>query len=90
MLGLTRSWANELGPEGICVNLVAPGWIPVERHADVTPKDLADYSKLTALRRQGTPADIASLVCYLCSPLNRSITGQSIAVDLGFTHAHCI
>ena len=87
MLGLTRSWANELGPEGICVNLVAPGWIPVERHADVNPKDLADYSKLTALRRQGTPADIASLVCYLASPGASFITGQTLAVNGGRTLA---
>ena len=87
MLGLTRSWANELGPEGICVNLVAPGWIPVERHADVDAKDLDDYRRLTALQRQGTPADIASLVRYLASPEAAFITGQTFAVNGGRTLA---
>src|SRR5580693_5664932 len=36
-LGLTRSWARELGPFGITVHYVAPGWIPVERHAGASP-----------------------------------------------------
>jgi 3-oxoacyl-[acyl-carrier protein] reductase len=39
-LGLTRSWARELAPTGITVNLVAPGWIPTERHADASQEDL--------------------------------------------------
>src|SRR5882757_6760145 len=39
-LGLTRSWARELAPTGITVNLVAPGWIPTERHADATQEEL--------------------------------------------------
>ncbi|HEX6353148.1 SDR family NAD(P)-dependent oxidoreductase [Actinophytocola sp.] len=38
-LALTRVWARELGASGITVNVVAPGWIPVERHADVTQED---------------------------------------------------
>jgi 3-oxoacyl-[acyl-carrier protein] reductase len=35
-MGLTRTWARELAPLGITVNTVAPGFVPVERHADVT------------------------------------------------------
>jgi 3-oxoacyl-[acyl-carrier protein] reductase len=38
MVGLTRSWATELGPDNITVNLVAPGFIPTERHADVSAR----------------------------------------------------
>jgi len=42
-LGLTRSWARELAETGITVNLVAPGWIPTERHADATQAEMDAY-----------------------------------------------
>jgi len=87
MLGLTRSWARELGPDGIQVNLVAPGWIPVERHANDDPRLLEEYRLQTAYQRLGTPADCASLVVYLASPQARYITGQTFAVNGGRTLA---
>ena len=49
---LVKIWARELGPYGITVNLVAPGWIPVERHAERTPRD---YLAEVPLGRIGTP-----------------------------------
>jgi len=84
-LGLTRSWARELGPFGITVNFVAPGWIPVERHADATPEELRDYLADVPLGRIGVPDDIAAAVCYLASDAASFITGERLTVNGGLT-----
>jgi 3-oxoacyl-[acyl-carrier protein] reductase len=85
MLGLTRSWARELGSEGITVNLVEPGWIPVERHASVDPALLEEYRRNTALAKLGTPDDLIGVVIFLASPQANFITGQAFAVNGGRT-----
>jgi 3-oxoacyl-[acyl-carrier protein] reductase len=84
-IGLTRVWARELGPSNITVNLVAPGWIPVERHADTTEESLRSYAAEVPLRRIGTPEDVAAAVCYLASPAAAYVTGQRITVNGGHT-----
>ncbi len=84
-LGMTRSWANELGPFGITVNLVAPGWIPVERHDSVPRRQLEQYAAHVPLRRQGVPDDVAEAVAYLASDGANFITGQKISVNGGNT-----
>jgi 3-oxoacyl-[acyl-carrier protein] reductase len=83
MVGLTRSWASELGPEGITVNLVSPGWTPVERHAGADPATLERHARSLPLRRLGKPADVAGAVVFLGSVAADYITGQDIAVDGG-------
>ena len=85
MVGLTRSWANEFGPSGITVNLIAPGWIPVERHADVAASEMLGYSANVPLRRQGVPADIAEAVRFLAGDGANFITGQCLSVNGGNT-----
>jgi 3-oxoacyl-[acyl-carrier protein] reductase len=87
MVGLTRSWATELGPQGITVNLVSPGWTPVERHLGT---DEAEYEQHTAklpLRRMGTPADVAGVVVFVASPAADYITGHDFAVNGGGTYS---
>ena len=86
-LGLTRTWARELGPFGITVNLVAPGWIPVERHADTPAEVRSEYEQEVALRRFGSPDDVAQLVTFLASDAAAYITGERIAVNGGHTLA---
>lgn len=79
-VGLTKVWAKELGPDGITVNLVHPGWIPVERHAGV---DSSGYAAEVPLRRTGTPDDIAAMVAHLVSDAGGFVTGQRITVNGG-------
>ena len=84
-LGLTRSWAQELGPWGITVNLVAPGWIPVERHADVSEDDRRAYADEVPLRRFGRPEEVAAAVCFLASKAASFVNGERITVNGGHT-----
>lgn len=79
---LAKVWARELGPYGITVNSVAPGWIPVERHAGT---DTADYLAEVPLGRIGTPDDIAGVVAFLASDAAGYVTAQTIRVNGGHT-----
>lgn len=82
-LGLTRTWARELGAEGVTVNMVAPGWVPVERHGELTEEDLAGYVSEIPVNRIGRPEDVAAAVSYLASEGASFITGQRITVNGG-------
>jgi len=79
-VGLTKVWAKELGPDNITVNLVQPGWIPVERHDGV---DTSAYAAEVPLRRMGTPDDVAATVAFLASDAAGFVTGQRITVNGG-------
>ena len=82
-VGLARSWARELAPSGITVNTVAPGFIPVERHADVPDQVKQAYLASVPAGRMGTPGDIAHAVSFLATEGAGFITGQRIVVDGG-------
>jgi 3-oxoacyl-[acyl-carrier protein] reductase len=84
-LGLTRSWAKELAPWQITVNLVAPGWIPTERHVN-DPQEMKDqYAAGVPMQRMGRHEDVAAAVAYLASDAANFITGQKISVNGGNT-----
>jgi 3-oxoacyl-[acyl-carrier protein] reductase len=86
-LGLTRSWARELAPTGITVNLVAPGWIPTERHADATQEELDSYAANVPMKRMGSAVDVAKIVAFLASDAAGFTTGQRFSVNGGNTLA---
>ena len=82
-LGLMRSWAAELAPHGITVNSVGPGFIPVERHAEVAPAVLADYVAGVPAGHLGTTEDVAHAVSFFVSEEASFITGQRLVIDGG-------
>jgi 3-oxoacyl-[acyl-carrier protein] reductase len=84
-IGWSRGMATELAPHGITVNMVAPGWIPVERHAD-DPQDAKDgYLASIPIGRWGTPEDVGNAVAFFASQEASFITGQSLHVNGGRT-----
>ena len=82
-LGLTRSWAMELAEHNITVNLVAPGWIPTERHAADSEESKRAYAATVPMKRMGVPDDVAAAGAVLASDAANFITGQKISVNGG-------
>src|SRR5438552_17913987 len=85
---LTRRFAMELGPHGITVNAVAPGFIVTEMAAHGrTPEQFAAATEQIAekamVRRVGTPEDIANAVAFLVAPESGFVTGQVLTIDGG-------
>ena len=84
--GMTASLALELGPYGITVNSVCPGFTDTElTQRNVPPEEREKLTAAIALRRFAEPAEIASVVRFLISREASYITGQCIVVDGGFT-----
>ena len=78
---LTRRFAMELGPFGITVNAVAPGFVPTDMTAGGLSLD--NVIKATMVGRLGNPEDIAHAVAFLASPESGFITAQTLTVDGG-------
>lgn len=84
-IGWSRSMSRELAPWGVTVNMVAPGWIPVERH-EKDPQEAKDaYFELIPAGRWGVPDDVAGAVVYLASDEASFVTGQTLCVNGGMT-----
>ena len=83
--GWSRSMCHELAPFGITVNMIAPGWIPVERHANDPQADKDAYLATIPMGRWGKPEDVGWAAAYLASDKASFVTGQTIAVNGGKT-----
>lgn len=84
LLSLTRTFANDLGPDGITVNMVSGGLLRTTDASAATPAAVFDLiAANTPLRRVTTPAEFSDAVLFFASPWARAITGQNLIVDGG-------
>lgn len=83
--GLTRSLARELGPQGIRVNAIAPGWVMTEKQERLwaTPESKAAFLDSQCLPRHMMPADLVDPTLFLASDSAAMMTGQMMVVDAG-------
>jgi NAD(P)-dependent dehydrogenase (short-subunit alcohol dehydrogenase family) len=92
LIGLTKTWAMEMGPEGVRVNALCPGSVNgpriegvIARDAQergISPDEIRDvYQRQSSMRLFVEPDDIACMVLFLCSPAGKHVSGQAIAID---------
>lgn len=89
VMGFTRSLARELGPHGIRVNTVSPGWTMTERQLKqfVTAQVKRRIRRSQCVPELLTPEEIADVVLFLGSSASRAVTGQEILADRGWAHS---
>jgi D-xylose 1-dehydrogenase len=89
ILGFTRSLARELGPKGIRVNALSPGWIMTERQLRefVTPAMKRLIKRSQCIPKLNQPPEIAEVALFLASTSSSIITGQEILADRGWAHS---
>jgi 3-oxoacyl-[acyl-carrier protein] reductase len=86
LAGLTRALAVELGPSGVLVNTLSPGFTLTDlTRQSLTQSEMDQLCEQIPLRKIADPDDIARTVAFLVGPDNRYITGQNLVVDGGFT-----
>jgi 3-oxoacyl-[acyl-carrier protein] reductase len=85
LISYTKSLAAELGPRGIRVNAVAPGWVDTDmsRGSLDNPKERAEIEKLIPIGRVASAADIAGPILFLVSDLARHLQGEILNVNGG-------
>lgn len=83
VIGMSKSWAKELGPKGIRVNAVAPGFIVTDMTAKVPEKILKLMEEKTPLRRLGKPEDVAEAYLFLAADSGSYVNGSVLSVDGG-------
>ena len=83
VIGLTKVWARELGPKGITVNAVAPGFIGTEMVRAMPEQVLKGMIERTPMRRLGEPVDVANAYLFLASDQASFVNGAVLSVDGG-------
>jgi 3-oxoacyl-[acyl-carrier protein] reductase len=85
LIGFTRSLAREVGPLGITVNAIAPGFVSTEMTRELSGGQREQITRRSALRRLPEAQDVAAAVAFLMSEKARNITGTTLTVDAGNT-----
>ena len=89
VIGLMRTLAHELGPDGIVVNAVCPGWVDTPmlaaslEYAVADSGDLSSFTSMNLIERLIDPEEVTEAVVWLTSPNSRAVTGVVLPVDLG-------
>lgn len=83
IVGMTKVWARELGPKGITVNAIAPGFIATDMIATIPEDSLKKMSEHVPLRRMGTVEEVANVFLFLASEESSYVNGAVIPVDGG-------
>jgi NAD(P)-dependent dehydrogenase (short-subunit alcohol dehydrogenase family) len=89
VIGLMRTLANELGPDGITVNALCPGWVRTPmldtsiEEANADPADLGEFTDMTLIGRMVEPEEVTEAIVFLASPGARMITGTALPIDGG-------
>jgi NAD(P)-dependent dehydrogenase (short-subunit alcohol dehydrogenase family) len=92
LIGLTKTWAMELGPDGVRVNAICPGSVNGPRIENVIKRDAQErgvssesirdiYQRQSSMRAFVDAQDIAATIQFLCSPAGKHISGQALAID---------
>ena len=84
LIGFTKALAKEVGPSGITVNCIAPGYIDTKMNSSIDDESVQEIVDATPVGRKGRPEDVSPLAVFLCDDKAEFITGQVISVDGGY------
>ena len=84
LIGFTKALAKEVGPSGITVNCIAPGYIDTKMNSTIDEDSVTEIVEATPIGRKGRPEDVSPLAVFLSDDKTDFITGQVISVDGGY------
>ena len=84
LIGFTKALAKEVGPSGITVNCIAPGYIDTKMNSSIDDESVAEIVEATPMGRKGRSEDVSALAMFLAGENADFITGQIISVDGGY------